>query len=251
MRPTIEECRKALRNDRWRELGEIVSDQQKGLPPPPLQKPCPEGAELYDLIPPKYIQIGTMPLRETIDRRRSHRKFNLETLTPEELSFLLWATQGVHEVRKDGVASIRTVPSAGARHTFETYLLINRVNGFGPGLYRYLPLDHKLCFLYSDPDLPERISEACCGQTFVGTSDVVFVWTTIPYRMEWRYSIASPKIIAIDACHVCQNLYLAAESIGAGTCAIGAYFQDQMDAILGVDGKDEFTIYLAPVGRVG
>jgi SagB-type dehydrogenase family enzyme len=250
MKP-IEEFRNVLRNDRWKDLGDLVSDQQKGVPPPPLQKPCPQGAELHDLVAPKDIKIGGMALRDVIQRRRSRRQFLLETLTPEELSFLLWATQGVLEVRRDGAASLRTVPSAGGRHTFETYLIINRVNGFQPGLYRYLPLDHKLCFLYSDPDLPEKISEACCGQTFVGSSAVVFLWTTIPYRMEWRYSVASPKVIAIDAGHVCQNLYLAAESIGAGTCAIGAYFQDKVDAILGLDGKDEFTIYLAPVGRIG
>ena len=38
--------------------------------------------------------------------------------------------------------------------------------------------------------------------------------------------------------------------VGCGTCAIGAYFQEEMDAVLGVDGHDEFTLYLAPVGKV-
>jgi len=70
------------------------------------------------------------------------------------------------------------------------------------------------------------------------------------YRTEWRYTIIAPKIIALDAGHVCQNLYLASEAIGAGTCAIGAYTQDMMDANLGVDGKDEFVIYIAAVGKV-
>jgi len=77
----------------------------------------------------------------------------------------------------------------------------------------------------------------------------VFIWTTIPYRMEWRYSVVSHKIIALDAGHVCQNLYLACESIGCGTCAIGAYDQEKMDRFLGVDGEEEFAIYAAPVGR--
>lgn len=76
-----------------------------------------------------------------------------------------------------------------------------------------------------------------------------FMWTSLPYRMEWRYSIASAKIIAIDAGHVCQNLYLACEAIGCGTCGIGAYWQDLMDRFLGVDGEDEFAVYMAPVGR--
>jgi SagB-type dehydrogenase family enzyme len=68
--------------------------------------------------------------------------------------------------------------------------------------------------------------------------------------MEWRYNIAAHKVILLDAGHVCQNLYLACSAIGAGTCAIAAYNQSVMDQLLGVDGKDEFAIYLAPVGKI-
>jgi len=53
-----------------------------------------------------------------------------------------------------------------------------------------------------------------------------------------------------DAGHICQNLYLACEAIGAGTCAVNGYNQLAMDALLGLDGEDEFTVYLAPVGKV-
>ena len=79
---------------------------------------------------------------------------------------------------------------------------------------------------------------------------VTFVWTTIPYRMEWRYHIAAHKVIAIDAGHVCHNLYLASAAIGGGTCAVGAYHQGLMDKLLGVDGDNEFTLYLAVVGKI-
>jgi len=67
--------------------------------------------------------------------------------------------------------------------------------------------------------------------------------------MEWRYGLAAHKVIAIEAGHVCQNLYLACEAIGAGMCAMAAYDQEKMDEFLGVDGEDEFAIYLASVGR--
>jgi SagB-type dehydrogenase family enzyme len=68
--------------------------------------------------------------------------------------------------------------------------------------------------------------------------------------MEWRYDVAAHKVIALDAGHVCQNLYLACEAVDAGTCAIGAYDQEELDDLLGVDGIEEFAIYLAPVGKV-
>jgi SagB-type dehydrogenase family enzyme len=148
------------------------------------------------------------------------------------------------------VATLRTAPSGGGLHEFETYLAVSRVSELEPGLYRYLALEHKLLFLRADPNLSAEIVAGCGGQGFVGEAAVVFVWTTFPYRMEWRYSIVASKVIALDAGHVCQNLYLASESIGAGACAMGAYDQKKMDAVLGVDGKDEFTIYAAPVGKI-
>ncbi len=68
--------------------------------------------------------------------------------------------------------------------------------------------------------------------------------------MEWRYDLAAHKVIALDAGHVCQNLYLACEAIEAGCCAIAAYDQDLMDALIKLDGQEEFTVYLAAVGKV-
>jgi SagB-type dehydrogenase family enzyme len=240
--------RKFLKSDQWPEWRKSTTDQKKKVAFPPLQKPCPSDAKLIDLVAPKDFQIGKIPLIDAISRRSSRRKFTDGFLTLEELSFLLWATQGMKEVIRDGYATRRNVPSGGARHSFETYLCIQRVQGLAPGLYRYLALEHKLILLNDDPDMYRRINEGTEDQNF--GSAVVFIWTTTPYRTEWRYSFVAHKLILIDAGHVCQNLYLACEAIGCGTCAIGAYNQEKMDAVLGVDGKEEMTIYCAPVGKV-
>ncbi len=225
------------------------TDQSRGLPPPPVEKPCPEDAERIPLAPvEEFKEIARIDLFSAISRRASRRRFSEESLSIKELSFLLWATQGVRE-RPIAHVALRTVPSAGARHSFETYLLVRRVEGLREGLYRYLPLEHELAFVRSEPDVAGRVTEACSGQTFAGQAAATFFWTTIPYRMEWRYGLAAHKVIAVDAGHVCQNLYLACEAIGAGTCAIGAYDQGAADALLGVDGQEEFTIYIAPVGK--
>jgi SagB-type dehydrogenase family enzyme len=227
------------------------TDQMKGLPIPPIQKPYSEDAELVDLVNPEQFSLGNMPLIEAIRNRRSHRSFTQESLTLGELSFLLWVTQGMEKLIRNGLVTIRTVPSGGGMHPFETYLLINRVEGVSPGLYRYLALNHKLLKLPSEgADLPSRINEASNGQNFIGESAVVFVWTVRPYRIEWRYGEDSLKDILISVGHICQNLYLACESIRAGTCAIVAYNQKLLDSLVGVDGEDEIALYLAPVGRV-
>lgn len=244
-----ENNRQFLRTDVWEELERTQSDQEKKIPHPPLQQPYPEDAPSIDLVAPADFTVGDISVREAIAQRKSRRRFTDTPLSLEELSFLLWATQGVHEIWREGLSSRRTVPSAGARHPFETYLLVHRVRSLKPGLYRYLALDHRLCQLAALPQ-DDLAKEAFYGQMFAVKSAVTFVWTAVPYRTEWRYHIASAKIIAIDAGHVCQNLYLACGAIGAGTCAIGAYNQKALDAILGVDGVDEFAIYVAPVGKV-
>ena len=125
-----------------------------------------------------------------------------------------------------------------------------RVSGLEPGLYRYLPLEHQLLHLLREEQMPEKLTEATLGQVFAGRAAAVFIWTTIPYRMEWRYGLAAHKVIALDAGHVCQNLYLACEAIGVGTCAMAAYHQQLMDRLVQVDGQEEFVVYLAPVGKV-
>ena len=242
--------RKFLKNIAWLEMEGTPTDQQKHLPPPPLQRPYPEDAVIVDLIPPEDLSLPTLSTLEAITKRRSHRQYTNTPLTLEELSYLLWAAQGVHEVWREGVAVRRTVPSAGARHPFETFVVINRVQDVEAGLYRYLSMEHKLCRQYTDPALANKTASACHHQGFVSRSAVTFIWTAIPYRTEWRYALMAPKLVNLDAGHMCQNLYLAATSINAGTCAIAAYNQKELDALLGVDGEDEFAIYVAPVGKI-
>ena len=247
---SLEPGRQLLKSDHWEEWSRTETDQKRKVPYPPLEKPAPENAPRFDLTPPEAFTLGQVSLIDAFRRRRSRRKFTAEPLTLEELSFLLWATQGVTQVLANNKATQRTVPSAGARHCFETYLSLPRVTGFVPGLYRYLALEHQLCLLRPDPDLAARVGAACNEQPFVGDCAATFIWTALPYRMEWRYSFLSHKMIAQDSGHLCQNLYLACEAIGAGTCGIGAYNQAQLDAVLGVDGQDEFAIYAAPVGKI-
>ena len=243
MAHTIPEGRGFLRSN-WELLER--SDQQEGVPLPERQKPCPEGARKVALPEPEFGGLSDVKLVDAMMNRRSRRKYTEVPLQLAELSFLLYAAQGVQkELAK---ASLRPPASAGARHPFELYVAAFRVVGLTPGLYRYLPFDHQLCLVGERPDLQKAAEEALLDQGW--DSAVTLFWTAIPYRTEWRYTVASPKLIALDAGHSCQNLYLACEAIGCGTCAIGAYDQAKCDAFLGVDGMDELTVYAAPVGKV-
>lgn len=227
------------------------SDQAKGVPFPPLQKEIPEDASISINLPdPDPGLIQKKDYFQLLQDRQSWRQYSEEALSLEELSYLLFCTQGVIAEIGEGYASRRPVPSAGARHPYETYLAINRVEGLEPGLYRYLPFDQQLLLLETSDNLPGLLAKAALGQRFVGQSAVVFAWSCIPYRAEWRYMDHAHKNMLIDAGHICQNLYLAAESIGAGTCAVGAYDQAAMDTLFELDGQDEYLVYLAPVGKI-
>jgi SagB-type dehydrogenase family enzyme len=224
--------------------------QHRNLRPLPLQKPCPKDALRVDLPDgaEALSRLARLPVGDAITRRESVRDYGGQDLTLEELAALLWATQGVREVLGPTCA-LRTVPSAGSRHAFETYLAVSRVNGLPAGMYRYLPFDGQLARVYSDARIGRRASVACLRQAFVARAAVVFFWTAIPARMEWRYDLAAHKVIAIDAGHVGQNLYLACTGLGAGTCTIAAYDQNACDELLRVDGEEEFTVYIASVGK--
>ena len=247
IRTDLDRGRRFLRAN-WHRLDGVLSDQNRGVPVPEPQKGCPAEATVISLPDPDdEVALGGS-VREAIGGRCSRRAYSPEALSAAELSYLLWATQGVKRLAGNRV--YRTTPSAGARQALDTYLYIDRVEGIDSGLYRYLPLDHALCPLPPVPEQSQSLIDGCWDQRFVGNAAAVFIWTVIPYRTEWRYSIASHKVIAIDAGHVCQNLYLASEAVGAGTCAVAAYDQSKMDALIGVDGSDEFVIYVAPVGKI-
>ncbi len=225
--------------------------QKLGVAPPPLEKPYDETAELVDLVDSKgFGSIARVSLIDALANRKSHRVYTDEPLSLEELAFLLWATQNIREVDKNKVWTKRAVPSGGGRQPFETYLIVNRVSGLEKGVYRYLPIEHKLLIVSKGPPDMSALNGKAWFQDFIGKAPVIFVWAAIPYKTEWRYSIISYKDILIEAGHICQNLYLACEAINAGTCAIAAYDQKTMDEIVGVDGKDEMTVYMSPVGKV-
>ena len=226
------------------------TDQNRGVPAPPLQKPYDPSLYRLSLSSEKEWKsyIKDLSLDRIIANRKSRRKYSDEPLQIQELSFLLWATQGIRKQNSDFTA-LRNVPSAGARHSFETYIFARNVQGLDPALYRFLPLENELVLLKSIPGMTADLSRAAFGQKFVGLGAATFVWSCIPYRMEWRYGPTAYRVILMDAGHVCQNLYLACEAIGAATCAVAAYDQEAMDELLDLDGQDEFAIYVAPVGK--
>jgi SagB-type dehydrogenase family enzyme len=242
-----EEFLKAI-NFEWDDLDFDDTDQAKKIKRPEIQKPYDPDKPLVPLTPYGRIEKPSILAFDALANRKSRRRYSPECLSLPDLSALLYFTQGIRVNQAN--PSFRSVPSAGARHAFETYLFIDRVSGVKPGLYRYLPVEHSLtqCKEMAEAD-KASLNDALCGQLF--DSAVFFIWSALPYRMSWRYSFAAAKLLAIDIGHVCENLYIACETVGCGTCGIGAYNQGALDDFLDIDGQGEFAIYAASVGKLG
>lgn len=224
-----------------------VSARQKQLPPPPAELPYDEGA-LIALPEPDLLEDCQVNFLELVELRTSVREYHGVGLTLKGLSYLLWCTQGVKMALPTG-ASLRNVPSAGARHALETYLYLRQVEGLAPGLYRFVPLRHALVPVNLTESAAEKLPEAFLGQKTPSACAALFIWSAVLERMTYAYGQRAYRYLHLDAGHVCQNLYLAAQTIHFGACAIGHFDDDKVNALLALDGQEQFAIYAAAVGK--
>ena len=247
----IQDARDFMKHNSKPELQDFESDQDLKKPQPPLQKARMRPEEQAIVLPRDFETLGLEGnLLELLIKRKSARVYTGEALSLLQLSFLLWATQGVKDIRGKKYATLRTVPSGGARHAFETYLLVQNVEGLAPGKYHYLAIEHQLEFLGAQEDSNQAITASLDSQSWAAKASVVFYWSFVPYRCEWRYGVFAHSPALIDAGHVGQNLYLACTALGLGTCAIAAFDGNICDGIFGLDGDEEFTVYASPVGTI-
>jgi len=202
---------------------------------------------LQEVVLPTPTTKGGVPLWDIIRERRSIRSYGRESMSLQQLAQLLWATQGITlRVREHG---FRSAPSAGALYPIETYVLSNRVENLEPGLYHYDPSEASLQLL-KQGDYGRLVARSALDQPMFEEAAAVFLWTAIIARSAWKYAERAYRYIYMDAGHIGQNLYLAAAGIGFGCCAAGAFYDEEINAFLEIDGREETAVYLAAVGKL-
>jgi SagB-type dehydrogenase family enzyme len=162
------------------------------------------------------------------------------------LTFLLWASTGIQRIEYG--YEYRTAPSAGALYPIETYISANNIEGLEKGIYHYNIKNHLLEEIRIG-DFDDSIAYGALDQRICATAPVVFIWTAIFRRSKWKYDQRAYRYIYLDAGNVAENLALAAVSIACGSCQVGAFFDNEINSILGVDGTEESTICLSVVGH--
>lgn len=195
---------------------------------------------------PAPTPLAQASVDQALRQRRSVRSYASRPLSREHLAYLLWAATGI-QPREGGAREFRTAPSAGALYPIETYLAVNNATDVPQGLYHYAIREHSLEELQSG-DLGGAITRAAMGQRMCARASAVFIWTGIFQRTTWRYGDRGFRYVYLDAGHIAENLALAAVSLGLGSCQVGALFDDEVDAIIGVDGVNESTLYMSVVG---
>ena len=234
--------------DDFQRLSKYYRDQMEGRgldwdSKPPLYKKYPSDLERVELETPD--RSGGKPLYYLLQKRRSERSYRNAPIPGNTLSQVLWAAQGVTLANE--YHQFRAAPSAGGLFPIETYCVINQVEGFKPGVYHYQVPYHCLVLL-KEGEYGTELARAGLGQKMLRDSAFNLVWSAMIERSTWKYDQRAYRYIYLDAGHIAQNTALAALSCGLGTCQVGAFFDEEVDKIIGVDGKSEFAIYMSTVG---
>ena len=193
-------------------------------------------------------KITTLSFDEAIRKRKSIRGFSDKPLSLEQLGYLLWSSTGIQRTGRG--YSFRNAPSAGALYPIETYLFAKNIEGVEMGLYHYDIKSHLLEALY-DADFSIPLARACLGQEMIASAQVVFIWSGIFSRSKWKYNQRAYRYVYLDCGHIAQNLALSATALCLGSCQVGAFYDDEINKILGLDGEEESVIYLSVVGYPG
>lgn len=187
---------------------------------------------------------SSISIEEALLYRRSKRFYKDLPLNTQELSQILWASQGI----SDPDYKFRTCPSAGALYPLEVYISILKVEGVEPGIYKYIPEKHEITQLYKNHKRDE-LYEASLKQEWVKWAPVVIIICASFYKTKARYGERGIRYIYIETGHCAQNIYLQCVSLGLGTVAVGAFDDDEISKILNLP-KFEFPTYLMPIGKI-
>ena len=205
-----------------------------------------QGGNPRTYLLPSPVAEGNISVEEALMNRRSHRSFQDKPLTTKQLSQILWAAYGVSDPR-----GLRTAPSAGALYPLEIFVVIGNVTGIEAGVYRYLPREHKI-ERTSEYDIRQDLAELAWGQTFIQDAPIIIIYTGIFSRTTGRYGVEQGRIyVYMEVGHSAQNVYLQAETLGLGTCAVGAFRDNNINLLLGIPAdSEEELLYLMPVGYI-
>ncbi|OGN91471.1 MAG: nitroreductase [Chloroflexi bacterium RBG_13_48_17] len=193
---------------------------------------------------PSPILRGKISLEQAISKRRSVRRFKDEPLTLEQLSQLLWSAQGT-----TGTSGGRAAPSAGATYPLEIFVVIGEqgIQSLAAGIYHYDAGNHSLT-LHQTGDFRQELADTALGQSSIARCPVDMVICAIHPRTAYRYGRRGERYVHIEVGHVGQNVSLQAVALGLGTVMVGAFEDEEVRKVLGLEEQIK-PLYIVPMGK--
>lgn len=222
-----------------------ISDEGSFIPVPITKSYA--NADRIVLPPPDGPAIS---LADALMHRRSRRDYSGKPISLVQLSTLLayaCGTTGFVPAYHYNRLPLRTFPSHGGLQSSEIYLCVQSVQNVPVGICHYNALDHALEMI-NQGDYREQLRTVAFDERFFETASVVFLIAGYYERLKWKYGERSYRFICIDSGLVCQNIYLVAEALGLGACAVSGFAQDGVEELFGIDGKNEIAMLLVSVG---
>ena len=207
----------------------------------PLYKEYPDAA-VVRLPAPAESQA---PLTTALLSRRSVRSFADKAITLEQLSRVLQSADGI--THGWGGIAMRTAPSGGALYPVEIYVAISRVESLEVGLYHFQPPDSSL-ELVEAGNFDHRLHAAAFEQGCVGSAPATILLAARFERSTKKYADRGYRYTYMEGGAICQNIYLQATAMQLGTVAVGAFNDDALNKLLGIDGASEAALLIMPVG---
>ncbi len=196
---------------------------------------------------------GKVSLEETILRRRAVRRYRRDPLNLSQLSQILWSAQGI-----TGTREFRAAPSAGATYPLEIFVFVGKqgviaseakqaLEELQSGIYHYEVDSHSLS-LHKPADLRPDLARATLDQEFIIEAPVDIVICALYHRTSYRYGRRGERYVHIEVGHVGENIHLQAVALGLATVEIGAFNDEEVRKVLGVEEQIK-PLYIMPLGK--
>ena len=205
------------------------------LPWPPaeeeeLRAPIPLGKTFDGLA-------GAFP--ETVVSRRSTRAFTGGVISRDALAKIL---DYGHRAASPGPVRLLQAPERIATH-----LVVQRITGLEPGVYRYLPDEHEI-LMVRPGDFHREMGHCALGQDLAANAAAVVVHTADLASAIDTYGDRAYRYLHLDAGVIGQYLNLAAARLGVGVSGIGGFFDDEVNTLLNLPATHA-VLYLTVLGE--
>jgi SagB-type dehydrogenase family enzyme len=184
-------------------------------------------------------------LDELLNKRYSIRTFKQKPISIDDLSYILWCSYGF---KKDGG---RVVPSAGALYPLDIYIIAGSIEGernmgIIPGIYHYLPDKHQI-ELIKKGDIRKDVANASLSQMWMASAPCMIAITCEYKRITSKYRDRGIRYAHMEAGNVSQNIFLATFNTGLGCGIVGAFNDDLVKTVMGINRMRE-PLLIMPIG---